>query len=153
MKVHELTRPQCSRIGQSLGRWVRNFHTWGAAPEQETVKEKMKGNASMKELKFWLHYGPNLETAIGRYPEVLEPCTKPLQDLGKEILAMLENDEGTLVHGDLWSGKCVTLTSPEEKKLIPRQCFAYRRKSTSTGTTAESACHRLGTQSHWDRSI
>jgi hypothetical protein len=101
--AHELNRTQCSRLGQSIGLWIKKFHTWGAAPEQENLRQEMKGNTAMKELKIWLNYGGNVTAAIDRYPETLEPC----REVFKEALNEVNKEEGTLVHGDFWSGKYV----------------------------------------------
>lgn len=102
---YSLTRAECHRIGQSVGVWAKKFHLWAAAPEQEKLREDMKGNVAMKDLKFWLNYGPNLIGTIEKFPDQLGGSREVFESTGREIQAILERGEGTLIHGDFWSGK------------------------------------------------
>lgn len=61
----------------------------------------------MKELKFWLNYGPNISAAIEKFPDILGPNKDVFESVRNEVREMLDGDKGTLTHGDLWSGKCV----------------------------------------------
>ena len=103
--THTLTQEQCSHLGQGLGLWLKKFHAWGAEPEQERVREEMRGNTAMRDLKWWLNYGPNISAAIEKYSNILGPSKNIFDSVGSEIREMLDRGEGTLTHGDFWSGK------------------------------------------------
>lgn len=59
----------------------------------------------MRDLKFWLNYGPNIATAIEKFPEILGPSKDVFESVRSEVRGMLDRGEGTLIHGDFWSGK------------------------------------------------
>jgi hypothetical protein len=102
---HPLEEPQCSRVGQALGLWTKRFHSWAAAPEQEKLRESMKGNTSMLELKYQLNYGTNLIGSIDNYPGLLEDSRETFKAVGKRAREDLDTGRGRLIHGDFWSGK------------------------------------------------
>jgi hypothetical protein len=102
---HPLTRAQCARLGHALGLWAENFHSWAAAPEQEKLRQSMKRNTAMKELKYQINYGPTLIGTIGNYPELLEESRETFEAVGKRVREELDAEGGRLIHGDFWSGK------------------------------------------------
>jgi hypothetical protein len=65
----------------------------------------MRGNHAMRDLKFWLNYGPNITAAVEKFPEILGPSKGVFESVGSDVRAMLDRGEGTLTHGDFWSGK------------------------------------------------
>lgn len=69
------------------------------------VREEMKGNSAMRDLKFWLNYGPNITTAIEKFPEILGSSKDVFEAVAKDVQGMFDRGEGTLTHGDFWSGK------------------------------------------------
>ncbi|KAF2671864.1 hypothetical protein BT63DRAFT_422377 [Microthyrium microscopicum] len=117
LKARKLTQQQCNRLGKSLGAWTKAFHSWGAAPEQESLREQMKGNVAMKDLKFWLNYGASVKSAIDRYSDTLEPCRKVLEEAGTEV----EKGAKTLLHGDFWTGNI----------LLPNKAFPANETALS----------------------
>ena len=102
--THPLSQSQCSRLGHSLGLWTARFHAWAAAPEQEKLREIMKGNVAMRELKYNMNYA-NLIATIGNFPSILESSRTVFEEVAKDVRASLDRGEGALIHGDFWSGK------------------------------------------------
>ena len=102
---HPLTQAQCLRFGHAIGLWAKEFHSWAAAPEQEKLRENMKGNTAMLELKYQLNYGSRLIDTISVFPEILEGSRTTFEALGKKVRDELDSGEGQLIHGDFWSGK------------------------------------------------
>jgi hypothetical protein len=123
---YALTQEQCSRLGQSLGLWLKKFHAWGAEPEQEKVREEMRGNTAMRDLKWWLNYGPNITAAIEKYPDILDPSKDIFESVGCEVREMLDRGEGNLTHGDFWSGNYaspLSLRWKREADELPVCCY------------------------------
>jgi hypothetical protein len=102
---HPLTQAQCMHFGHAIGLWARHFHAWANAPEQGKLRESMKGNTAMLELKYRLNYGMNLIGTIDNFPELLEGSRKTFEALGMRVRDELDSEEGSLIHGDFWSGK------------------------------------------------
>ena len=109
---HPLTKAQCMHFGHAVGLWARQFHTWANAPEQEKLRESMKGNTAMLELKYRLNYGMNLIGTIDNFPELLEGSRSTFEALGKRVREELDSGSGSLIHGDFWSGKWVSSNPP-----------------------------------------
>jgi len=101
---HSLTQEQCMRLGCALGLWTKKFHAWAAAPEQRELREAMKGSTIMKELKYTINYS-TLVATIARFPEILEDSRGVFEAVAKEVRERFDNEEGSLIHGDFWSGK------------------------------------------------
>lgn len=59
----------------------------------------------MRDLKFWLNYGSNITAMIDKFPEILAPSRDVFESVGNEVQGILDRGEGTLTHGDFWSGK------------------------------------------------
>ncbi len=92
-------------VGEGMGRWLRNFHTWAEQPEQAHLQEQAKANQSMQGLKFRFNYGL-VTRAINKYADSLGE----LAEVMKQVEAMAEaelKDESQLhvIHGDFWTGK------------------------------------------------
>lgn len=104
--THTLTQAQCSRLGQSIGLWAKQFHSWAAATEQEKLREAMKGTA-MKELKYSINY-PQMVANIAKFPAILEGSSSVLEDVANDTKASMDREEGQIIHGDFWSGKQAT---------------------------------------------
>ncbi|KAF4627319.1 hypothetical protein G7Y89_g10841 [Cudoniella acicularis] len=109
--THALMKEQCSRLGYSIGAWAKAFHIWAAAPEQKELREKMKGNTAMKELKYRLNY-TNLVATIDNFPEILEASRGVFEEVAKETKEELDREEGSLIHGDFWSGNVLLPNTP-----------------------------------------
>jgi hypothetical protein len=103
--THSLTQKQCLRLGHSIGLWANNFHSWAAAPVQDNLRENMKGNEAMKELKYMLNY-TTLISRIDGFPGILEGSRKVFEEVVKSVRSNLDKgDRMTLIHGDFWPGK------------------------------------------------
>jgi hypothetical protein len=110
--THSITKSQCVRLGYSLGTWAKAFHSWAQAPEQEKLKEYMRGNRDMMELKYMMNYGSILMDTISKFPRLLEESRSLFEDVGRSVRKELDGDGGVLIHGDFWSGKFVSLYFP-----------------------------------------
>jgi hypothetical protein len=98
-------------IGNDLGRWLRDFHSWAALPAQRALQASIKQNKEMQTLKNAINYTA-LVTSIRTYPDILGDAREILE----QVKAMSEEelaDEDTLqiIHGDFWTGKYVHPTS------------------------------------------
>jgi fructosamine-3-kinase len=102
--THSLTQEQCSRLGYVLGLWTKRFHEWAVALEQKELREAMKESTTMKELKYTINYA-TLVARIERFPEILEESRGVFEAVAKEVRDRFDNEEGSLIHGDFWSGK------------------------------------------------
>lgn len=102
--THSLTQAQCSRLGHALGLWAKTFHKWGAADQQQSLRKVMIGNVAMRELKYAINY-PRLVATIEDFPNVLQASKEVLEAVAKDVRAWLDREEGSLIHGDFWSGK------------------------------------------------
>jgi hypothetical protein len=89
------------RIGASLGRWMRRFHDWGSAPEQASLREKMKKNTGMAEMKYNITYG-RLEVVIAMHPAIFEGSTAIFANLEQRMKAEIQTEASgdQLIHGD-----------------------------------------------------
>jgi hypothetical protein len=105
--THSITKSQCARLGYSLGAWAKAFHSWSQAPEQEKLKEYMRENTDMMELKYTMNYGSVLMDTISKFPEILEPSRGVFEEVAKSMREELDGESGVLIHGDFWSGKYV----------------------------------------------
>lgn len=111
--THPLTTQDCSRLGYSLGLWAKEFHTWGAAPEQAALREIMNGNTAMQDLKYQINY-PYMVATIADFPEILEGSKRIFEEVAKDVREGLDRGEGTLIHGDFWSSKYVASFHPSQ---------------------------------------
>lgn len=74
------------------------------ALEQKELREAMKESTTMKELKYTINYA-TLVARIERFPEILEESRGVFEAVAKEVRDRFDNEEGSLIHGDFWSGK------------------------------------------------
>ena len=49
-------RPPWFELGRSLGDWLLSFHRWASLPEQVGLREEVKGNEEIRQLKCHLVY-------------------------------------------------------------------------------------------------
>lgn len=94
-------------MGFALGRWIKNFHTWGAAPEQAELRQKMKGSTEMRALKYQINY-PTMVATIANFPDLLEGSREVFEAVAKDVKDRLDAEDGALIHGDFWTGKYVS---------------------------------------------
>jgi hypothetical protein len=95
------TQSLSTSIGHALGAWTRCFHTWASEPAQAGLRNEIKKNEPMRQLKRRITYDifiPILE----KFPEVLGSHRKALEDV--KVWATGVNDS-EIIHGDFWSGK------------------------------------------------
>ncbi|TVY40253.1 4-hydroxytryptamine kinase [Lachnellula occidentalis] len=101
--MHSLTKAQCSRLGHALGLWAKTFHAWGAAEQQQSLRQVMIGNVAMRELKYAINYA-RLVATVEDFPDILQGSREVFEAVAMDVRAWLDREEGTLVHGDFWSG-------------------------------------------------
>jgi hypothetical protein len=104
--TYNLTYEESTRLGFALGRWIKNFHTWGAAPEQAELRQKMKGNTEMRALKYQINY-PTMVATIANFPDLLEGSREVFEAVAQDMKDRLNAEDGSLIHGDFWTGKYV----------------------------------------------
>lgn len=99
-----LTQAQCQRLGHALGAWCKSFHVWGKDEERKELRDVMKGNKEMRELKFMVNYQMLINT-VDNFPELLEENRSLFEDVKDNIRRELDERDGELIHGDFWTGK------------------------------------------------
>jgi len=65
----------------------------------------MKRSTAMKELKYQINYGSSLMSTIVNYPALLEGSKATFEAVAQKIREEFDSGEGSLIHGDFWSGK------------------------------------------------
>ncbi|KUJ21982.1 uncharacterized protein LY89DRAFT_778327 [Mollisia scopiformis] len=106
-----VTKLQCERLGYALGAWCKAFHVWGNSEERREVREEMKGNKAMRDLKFVINY-QRLIASIESFPEILEEKRDLFEDVAQSVTKELNEKEGDLIHGDFWSGNVLLPSGP-----------------------------------------
>ncbi|CZR57274.1 uncharacterized protein PAC_07163 [Phialocephala subalpina] len=98
-----LTEPQCQRLGFALGSWAKSFHVWANGDERKGLREVMKGNKEMRDLKFRINY-ENLVATIPNFEGILGESRGVFEGVRKSVRKELDESDGELIHGDFWSG-------------------------------------------------
>lgn len=99
-----LTQSQCQRLGFALGLWAKKFHVWVNGEERKGLRETMKGNRAMRDLKFRINY-ENLVATIGNFEGILGEAREAFEGVRDSVREELDGSDGQLIHGDFWSGK------------------------------------------------
>lgn len=102
--THTIPPAQATRLGVALGKWLKSFHLWASAEAQKPLKDTMKKNDQMVQLKFFVNYGRLLPT-IELFPEILEQSRETFKGVEDMMRKEMEAGKGDLIHGDFWSGK------------------------------------------------
>jgi hypothetical protein len=102
MTTHTIPSADVARLGIALGSWLKKFHAWGS--EQALLRETMKKNQGMKQLKFRVNYGRLIPT-IELFPTILEECRGVFVEMEERYKKEAAEEDGELIHGDFWSGK------------------------------------------------
>ncbi len=97
-------RPLWFELGRSLGDWLLSFHRWAALPEQVGLREAVKGNEEIRQLKYHLIYD-RLVAAADNFPTIFADAKDTLEKIGKLAAEELQRPDLPLVHGDFWTGK------------------------------------------------
>lgn len=99
------TEPQCLQLGQSLGRWLREFHIWSDQPNNQSLRNLFVKNTAMRNIKKAINYD-QLLGRLGMFPAILQEHEETLQQIVAMATAEL-GDESKLsvIHGDFWTGK------------------------------------------------
>jgi hypothetical protein len=102
--THTVPSAQVIRLGVALGAWLKDFHLWAFEDAQRPLRESMKKNQLMVQLKFFVNYGRLLPT-IDLFPAILEESRETFKNVEDLMRREMETGEGDLIHGDFWSGK------------------------------------------------
>lgn len=106
--THSLSESESKKIGSALGKWTKQFHSWGQEEGQKELVEKMKGT-KMKEFKFTINYD-RFVAAIEAFPDTLEESREIFEKVRDETKRELDDEnKNVLIHGDFWSGKYVLI--------------------------------------------
>ncbi|KAL3423210.1 phosphotransferase [Phlyctema vagabunda] len=106
-----LKAERCTGLGRALGLWSKQFHAWGAAPAQEGVRETIRGNTALRDLKYAINYAQVVAT-VPKFPEILASSKEIFEEVAKEVKERIDRDEGTLIHGDFWTGNILLPNTP-----------------------------------------
>jgi hypothetical protein len=106
--THPLSTTDVTRLGTTLGQWLKSFHAWGN--QHASLPKIMKENVKMAQLKFAINYGRTVNT-IPMFPKLLEGSRDMFEQMEAKYRGELANGEGNLIHGDFWSGKYVPSSS------------------------------------------
>ncbi|KAH8801684.1 kinase-like domain-containing protein [Xylogone sp. PMI_703] len=117
-----LSRQQCSRIGETLGVWARNFHAWGARPDQDSLRAEMRKSTVMKELKYSINYA-TLIARVSDFPEILQGSKPIFEEIAADVKRRMDAGEGTLIHGDFWTGNILLLDAPIPSEDTPLEIY------------------------------
>jgi hypothetical protein len=95
--------------GVALGRWLRDFHDWTSHSDQAALRQHVKQNRAMSELKYRVEYGVILKV-LENFPDVLAPNRTVLEEVVRSAEQGLELDHASdaslgVIHGDFWTGK------------------------------------------------
>ena len=104
--------PYISSLGFAVGDWLWKFHDWAAEPDQAHVRDHIRENRAMRELKGRVTYGVLL-SALEPFPEILNPYRVVLeyavQDAARDFQSPQHHERGWgVIHGDLWYVALVT---------------------------------------------
>lgn len=114
----ESEKPQVVEVGRGLGKWLRTFHEWGAAPDQQELRDSARSNKEMQGIKMTYNYELLLRR-VERYPEMLRDAKPIFEEVIAMATAELENeDELQVIHGDFWTGKYVAAHIKPEASVI-----------------------------------
>ncbi|KAF7548830.1 hypothetical protein G7046_g8543 [Stylonectria norvegica] len=106
-------KPQCVKLGRSLGHWLRSFHDWSERPDQARLREILARNKDMQGLKHMINYR-QLVQLTGAHPDILGDEVKPVLQEIAEMAAGELADEAALhvIHGDFWTGNVLIPDEP-----------------------------------------
>lgn len=106
-----LTQSVSRSIGRDIGSWLRLFHTWSSASAQAALREQIRGNESMRKLKYMITYNSFIKV-LENFPEVLAGHKETLRKVEAMATEEFHNPaiaavgiEYGIVHGDFWAGK------------------------------------------------
>ncbi|KAM7219796.1 Protein kinase-like domain containing protein [Rhypophila decipiens] len=116
----ESKKSECLALGEALGSWLRQLHTWTAWPcvpndaPKLKLRDLAKKNKALQLLKNATYYQFLAHQMIEKFPDILDPHRKLFKDLEIQYANELsdENENLQVVHGDFWTGN-VLLPEPE----------------------------------------
>jgi hypothetical protein len=68
------------------------------------LRKKMEGNIAMRNLKYMINYA-NLVGTVENFPSILDDSKELFEAVAKWTKEELDEEKGSLIHGDFWSGK------------------------------------------------
>ncbi|KAL7917507.1 kinase-like domain-containing protein [Trichoderma austrokoningii] len=106
------TKSQCLQLGQSLGTWLRRFHSWSDQPDNQSLHNLFAKNTAMRNIKKAINYD-QLLGRLSMFPTILQEHKETLQQIVAMTTAEL-GDESKLsvIHGDFWTGNILIPNAP-----------------------------------------
>ena len=91
-------------LGFALGRWLIGLHQWGMSdsPETNELRTRIARNP-MKTLKYQINIGRYLAT-VDHFPDFPWAEREEYAKI-EERIKQATSEEGSLIHGDFWTGK------------------------------------------------
>lgn len=91
-------------VGRALGEWLRSFHDWAAAPEQEALRSRVELNKEMQSIKLTYNY-ESLLRRLERFPFLENSRGVFEKIIAKAKAELAEERQLQFIHGDFWTGK------------------------------------------------
>lgn len=99
-------------IGLALGSWLRYFHIWAQAPDQDVLRQMMRENEASRLLKWETTYN-NIVDIAKKFPMLRSQDVDVLNAVRLRVLQEHEQASTVpqdrefygLIHADLWAGK------------------------------------------------
>ncbi|KAK7969248.1 hypothetical protein PG988_008321 [Apiospora saccharicola] len=104
-------------VGQALGSWLREFHSWSSMPAQRPLLAQIGPNPGMRRLKCLMTYDSFIEI-LERHSELIDGHKSTLEEVQATFKQEFEQppvggDKARgLIHGDFWSGNVLLPNSP-----------------------------------------
>ncbi|KAK4639741.1 hypothetical protein QC761_711030 [Podospora bellae-mahoneyi] len=111
-------KPACLDIGKSLGIWLRSFHHWANQSEQSGLREALKLNANLQELRHMTNY-QTLVSDVDTCPEILSDAKEVFEKVEKMAAEELGSGKLEVIHGDFWTGNTLLADRPLEDGKRP----------------------------------
>ncbi|KAK4208628.1 phosphotransferase enzyme family protein [Rhypophila decipiens] len=116
----ESKKSECLALGEALGSWLRQLHTWTTWPcspndaPKLKLRDLAKKNKALQKLKNATYYQFLAHQMIEKFPDILGPHRSLFEALEIQYANELSDDNENLqvVHGDFWTGN-VLLPQPE----------------------------------------
>ncbi|KAK4193958.1 kinase-like domain-containing protein [Podospora australis] len=117
-----LRKRLCSNIGESLGIWLRDFHSWSTQSEQSSLRSTLESNKSIQNLRHKANY-TNLLADVDTYSDILGDAKDIFVQLEKLAAEELKRPNLDVIHGDFWTGNALLADEPPAPEALHPAMF------------------------------